>query len=212
MTEKRSALRERTREVIRDDITSVAVQLFLEHGYDATTTDHIADAVGISQRSVFRYFPTKQDIVVGKFGRGVDDMMTALEARPADEPAWDSLRHMFDAATSNGGLDSYQVQRMIFETPELLSVYLRTLHDAQVRASEVLIDRAAATSTPYPPDDPASRALAAAAFGCLIAAQEMFLGSGSTERGLAPHLDRAMDAIIALGRPRPRTGRPPRAD
>lgn len=191
-------LRERTRAVIREDITRVAIRLFLDSGYEATTTGDIADAVGMSQRSIFRYFPTKKDIVVGKFGRGADDMLSALHARPLDEPAWRSLRCMFEAVDSPGDPDSHRVQRMIFNTPDLLSVYLRTLHEAEIRASKLLVERAVATSTPYAPDDPAPRALSAAAFGCLVTAQEMFLSSAGRGRSLAPHIDRAMNAVISL--------------
>lgn len=199
MVEKQSMLRERTREVIREDITRVAVRLFLDRGYEATTIDDIADTVGMSQRSVFRYYPTKKDIVVGKFGRGADDMLTALRARPGDEPAWLALRRMFDVVDTAGNPDAHRVQRMIFDTPELLSEYLRTLHDAQTRAGEFLIERASTTSSPYTPDDPTPRALAAAAFGCLITAQESYLRTADEAREFAPYIDRAMNAVILLG-------------
>ena len=41
------------------------MQLFLEHGFDATTTTQIAEEVGISSRSLFRYVATKEDLVLG---------------------------------------------------------------------------------------------------------------------------------------------------
>lgn len=198
MAERESPLRARAREVIREDIARVAVGLFLDRGYEATTIDDIAKAAGMSPRSVFRYSPTKRDIVVGKFGRGVDDMLAGLRSRPAGEADWVSLRRMFDVVDTTDDPDSPRVQRMIFETTELLSEYLRTLHDAQRRAGAHLVDRAAATDAPYAPDDPTPRALAAAAFGCLLTAQESFLASDDGAGALAPHLDRAMDAVIRV--------------
>ncbi len=51
----------------RDAISRTALALFAEHGFERTTMDDIADAIGISRRTVFRYFPSKNDIVWGDF-------------------------------------------------------------------------------------------------------------------------------------------------
>lgn len=199
MGETQPSLRQRTREAVRADITAVAVALFLEHGYEATTIDDIAGAVGMSPRSVFRYFPTKEDIVVGKFAAGAERMLEILRARPAEEQAWLSLRRMFDVAETarDPGVDA--LQRMIFGVPALLSVYLRTLHTTQTRVAEILIQRAATAGLPYELDDPSPRALAAAAFGCLIAAQESLFSSEQGTGELEGLLDRTMSVVIPLG-------------
>ncbi|MGO2111045.1 MAG: TetR/AcrR family transcriptional regulator [Pseudoclavibacter sp.] len=176
----------------------MAVDLFLEHGYEATTIDDIAGAAGMSQRSVFRYFPTKEDIVVGKFAAGAEHMIEILGARPAEEDAWQSLRRMFDVVETAHDPGTRDLQRMIFETPALLSVYLRTLHTTQTRVAEILIERAANAGQPYERDDPSPRALAAAAFGCLIAAQESLLNSEHNSGDLVGILDRTMNVVISL--------------
>jgi len=56
-------LRARKRETTRALIQDVALTLFSRNGYEATTMEHIAQAVGISTRTVHRYFPHKQDMV-----------------------------------------------------------------------------------------------------------------------------------------------------
>jgi AcrR family transcriptional regulator len=95
--EPKTGLREMTRASVRDQVAERALQLFDENGFDATTIGDIAAAVGMSARTFFRYFPAKEDVVVGDpalFGTLVRD---AAAARPASEPAWTTLRRAFDA-------------------------------------------------------------------------------------------------------------------
>jgi AcrR family transcriptional regulator len=94
--EQKTGLRELTRASVRDQIAEQALALFDDKGFDATTVDDIAATVGISSRSFFRYFPAKEDVVVGDpsaLGAVVRD---AAAARPADESTWTVLRRSFD--------------------------------------------------------------------------------------------------------------------
>lgn len=100
MSEKQPGLRERTRRAVTAEIAASAQRLFVERGFEATTIDDIAGAVGMSQRSVFRYFATKEDIVLGKFDLVLEDMLTALRQRPPGEEVWTSLRHVLDVLIS----------------------------------------------------------------------------------------------------------------
>lgn len=50
----------------------------------------------MSKRTFFRYFPSKDDLVIGKYDLFADRMAEAFDARPADEPVWESLRRLFD--------------------------------------------------------------------------------------------------------------------
>jgi AcrR family transcriptional regulator len=193
------SLRERTRRAVQKEIGEAALALFVERGYDATTMDDVATAVGMSQRSVFRYFATKEEIVVGKIDLGADVMLDTLRARPADEPVWTSLRRLFDLVDDASEQEvNRPIQRVMFETPALLAVYLQRLHYLQNAVVTVLLERAEAAGTPYPVGDPAPRALTAAAFGCLVAAQQTWLASDGSEP-LTPNIDRAM----AIVQPRP---------
>ncbi|MEU1370883.1 TetR family transcriptional regulator [Streptomyces sp. NPDC005803] len=60
-----TTLRERNRLRARQDITTAALKLFAEQGYDATTVEQIARAAGLSSATVFRHFPSKEDILFG---------------------------------------------------------------------------------------------------------------------------------------------------
>ncbi len=65
-------------------IQSHAMRLFTEHGYDATTVNHVARASGVSTMTVYRHFPTKEDLVLHD---RYDPLIAArVAARPADEP------------------------------------------------------------------------------------------------------------------------------
>lgn len=69
-----------------------ALELFILRGFDATTMDDIAQAAGIGRRTLFRYFPSKNDMVWGDFDWVLDRLRAAFAARPDDEPFMDALR------------------------------------------------------------------------------------------------------------------------
>ena len=196
MKDQRPGLRERTRRAVQTEISEAALTLFAERGFEATTIDDIAAAVGMSQRSVFRYFATKEDIVIGQFGLVTDAMLDTLQARPGEEPPWTTLRHTFEVFEDQNhpGLTA-PISRLVFETPALLAAYLQKLQSAQDAVSTALTDRATASGHPYRIDDPTPRVLTAAAFGCLVAAQYSWLASGA-EGSFADALDRAMAVIV----------------
>jgi AcrR family transcriptional regulator len=78
-------LRERKRTRTRLAIQAEAIRLFAEKGYETTTVEDIAYAAAISPRTFFRYFPTKEDVVIwDEYDPVVEDLVAA---RPADEPA-----------------------------------------------------------------------------------------------------------------------------
>jgi AcrR family transcriptional regulator len=86
----RPGLRERKKIRTREAIRKAAYRLFEEQGYDATSVDRIAQEAEVSPSTVFRYFPTKEDIVLTD---EYDPLMhAALVARPADEPPVTALR------------------------------------------------------------------------------------------------------------------------
>lgn len=93
-SEPKLGLRERKKIKTRMAIREATYRLIMEQGYDATTVEQIAEAAEVSPSTVFRYFPTKEDIVL------TDEFDPFLERelrnRPADESIVDSLRHVVD--------------------------------------------------------------------------------------------------------------------
>ncbi|WP_419707142.1 TetR family transcriptional regulator [Promicromonospora sp. NFX87] len=195
----RTGLRERTRRAIQKEITEAAERLFVERGYEATTIGHIAEAVGMSRRTLYRYFSTREDVVLGKLDVVGDEVLAALRERPADEPVWTALRHSFDGMIAhldhagNVGLAA-PMQRIILETPGLRAKYLEKIERVESAAELVVRERADAAGKPWAADDPAPRAVVAAALGCVLAAEHAWLAGGATQT-MAVLVDRAMAAV-----------------
>ena len=85
-------LRERKKAQTRHAIQQHALRLFLQKGFDATTVEEIAAAAGVSHMTFFRYFPTKEDVVIED---DYDPLIEAMiRARPANEPPIEAIRQV----------------------------------------------------------------------------------------------------------------------
>src|SRR5882762_1297907 len=92
VTPAKGGLRERKKVQTREAIRRTAYRLFATQGYDATPIDQIAAEADVSPSTVFRYFPTKEDIVL------TDEydvpMVEVLRKRPLDEQPLVSVKHV----------------------------------------------------------------------------------------------------------------------
>jgi AcrR family transcriptional regulator len=118
-----SGLRERKKEQTRAAIQREALRLIAERGYEATTCEQIAAAAEVSAATLFRYFPTKEDIVLQD---GYDPVLeAAVVARPASEPPLVAVRHGFaDALAEVFPRETEPVRRrtaLILSVPALRS-------------------------------------------------------------------------------------------
>ncbi|MFF8941131.1 TetR/AcrR family transcriptional regulator [Streptomyces sp. NPDC014864] len=93
-------LRERKKIKTREAIRAATYALVEEQGYDATTIEQIAERAEVSPSTVFRYFPTKEDIVLTDEDDRV--LVEELRARPADEPWTESVRQVLRQAAGLG--------------------------------------------------------------------------------------------------------------
>jgi AcrR family transcriptional regulator len=196
-------IRERTRRLAQTELTSVAQDLFVAQGYDGTTVDQIAAAAGMSKRTFFRYFPSKDDLVIGKYDLFADRMAEALDERPADEPVWESLRRVFDI-TLDYVQDDYQRARneamdeIVRSTPQLYARYLEKMQ----RVQQLLIGRVAGRLGARDDDssDPRPAAIVGAAFACMQAARQAWFASDRTD-AFGDYLDITMKTIQLSERP-----------
>jgi AcrR family transcriptional regulator len=84
--------RERKKRQTRDELMHHAARLFAERGFDAVTTEDIADAADVSQRTFFRHFPSKEAVLYGHVDELRDAMVTTFASRPDDEHVVDVVR------------------------------------------------------------------------------------------------------------------------
>src|SRR3981189_1182042 len=98
-TPRSPGVRERTRLAIRKELAEARVRLFTERGFAETTAREIAAAVGVSERTFFRYFGSKEDVVLGVLDDLGIELAARMAARPADEPPFTALRRSFDLMT-----------------------------------------------------------------------------------------------------------------
>ena len=76
--------RERKKQRTRDALFAAAMELFAAQGYDRTAVHEITDAVDVSERTFFRYFASKEDLVLSFIRDGAAAFAAALAARPAE--------------------------------------------------------------------------------------------------------------------------------
>jgi mycofactocin system transcriptional regulator len=62
-----------------EQIERVALALFVEKGFEETTVEEIAAAVGVGRRTIFRYFPSKNDMVWGEFDQVIERLRAHLD-------------------------------------------------------------------------------------------------------------------------------------
>ncbi len=126
-------LRERKKIRTRQTIRREAFRLIEENGYAATTVEQIAEAAEVSPSTFFRYFPTKESVLLA------DDLdpviLNALDAQPPDLSPSQAVRRAYQAAMANMSEDQREFedirQRLMFSIPELKAAmydeYYRTI-------------------------------------------------------------------------------------
>jgi AcrR family transcriptional regulator len=121
MTANEPSLRDRQRAQILADIRRAAFRLFTERGYDAVTTEEVAAAAGVSARTLFRYVPTKEELILGPIRHGGAAIVSLLEARPAREAPDVALANAIIARTNAfQDSDSEEWREALLVAPDLL--------------------------------------------------------------------------------------------
>jgi AcrR family transcriptional regulator len=91
-------LRERNKRLTREEILRAAHELFVDRGYTETTVPDIANAAGVSTRTVFGYFPRKEDLLFSRVDGLIEIFDQALTARPEGEDTLTTVRKLMSKA------------------------------------------------------------------------------------------------------------------
>ena len=186
----RRGLRERKKAKTRRLIQEHALRLFAERGYDATSVEDIAEAAEVSPSTVFRYFPTKPDLVI--YDDLDERMIEAFEAQPPELNAVQALRAGLRAGFGGIAGEELELQRarerLMRSVPELEAAMLGELARSVREVARLVAERSG-----RPADDDQVLALAGAVIGLSIAA---WLGTEGDD-WIEHYLDR-IDVGMAL--------------
>jgi AcrR family transcriptional regulator len=188
--------RERKKQRTRDALIEAAMDLFAAKGYEHTAVHEITDAVDVSERTFFRYFASKEDLVLSFVRDGADAFVAALAARPQEEEPLTAARNAFQISLSQlaGRLPSYlSVMRLIDSTPALLAAHLRYIHDHDEEFIQVFAQREGVD----PATDRRPRVLAAV-IGSLVflANRDWRAGNDQSPEAMAAAFDAYADELI----------------
>lgn len=125
----RPGLRERKKQRTRAAISDAAIALFLEHGFHKVSVARVAEAAEVSKRTLFAYFPTKEDLVVHRLADHETESARVVRDRPPRTAPLTALREHFlqglrerDPVT---GLNDHphvlRLTRMILDAPSLVA-------------------------------------------------------------------------------------------
>lgn len=197
MTEqpRRPGARERARAAMTAQIADMAVDLFATNGYEQTTVEDICRVAEISRTTFFRYFGSKEELLM----RGFDDlgasMLDTLIDVPETETPWTALRRSIEplaAAYARDQARSRLLVGLVIATPSL-----RPLHQDKLQGWTELLRPEIARRLGRradDPTDPAPGALVACALACLDAALVAWIASDD-DAHLGRLFEQAADAI-----------------
>lgn len=141
-----TGLRERKKQQTYQNVSDIAIRLFLEKGFDAVSVAEVAAAAGISKPTLFRYFPAKEDLVLHRFADHEDEAARVVRAARADTGAGTSpvaalRRHFLDGLSRedpvtglNGAPEVLAFHRLLYGTPSLVA----RAYEYQQRSEAVL--------------------------------------------------------------------------
>lgn len=138
------SIKSRKRQVVRDALSAAALELFLKHGFEAVTVEEIAQTAGVSRRTFFRYYQSKEDVMVEYLDRDGERLLSELAARPLDEPPLLAIRNALIPAIEHGLAQPElvrEVTRLLRETSALRRALMERRNRFEERIAALMIER-----------------------------------------------------------------------
>jgi AcrR family transcriptional regulator len=173
------SLAERKRQLVRDELTEAALHLLAFQGFEETTIDQMAAAAGVSRRTFFRYFQSKEDVIIEFLSDHGRQLSATLSTRPATEPPATALQNTLRAFTDTfreHPEKSHRLSKTMIGTPSLLARYL----ERQVTWRALLTTELAARMNTDPRTDPRPAVLVAVAFAAFDTALTWWVDQDAT--------------------------------
>ncbi len=186
--------RSRKKQRTRDDLIAAGDYLFATQGFDATTTVDIAERADVSQRTLFRHFPTKESLLYGDLDDARLQLRESLAARPADEPILTAVRESMLSLAEDfeANRDRRLLQVRLAATSPAVSAYSRAV--VQFSWEREIIAAVAQRLGVDPLEDPRPEIVAGAAMSAVRIAMRQWTVSGGKADFMALNAA-ALDAI-----------------
>lgn len=144
-----ASLKTRKQQVVRDALSAAAEELFLARGFEAVTVEEIAQAAGVSRRTFFRYYKSKEDVLAERTDRLGEQLLVELAARPPNEPPLLAIRNALVPAIEYGLEEPDLVRstiRLLRETSALRRAVMERRNRLEERIAALMVQRMDATS------------------------------------------------------------------
>lgn len=140
---QRIPLGQRRRSQTRHEIAAAALELFARDGYDAVGLDAVAEESGVSLRTLYRYFPTKDELLSPIVAEGTAGLADRLAERPADESLVEAVEGAFEQMNVAAGPEQVRVLvGLLVSVPALRARWLDDLRALEEALTPVVRERA----------------------------------------------------------------------
>ncbi|MHB1930723.1 MAG: TetR/AcrR family transcriptional regulator [Acidimicrobiales bacterium] len=196
------SVRDRKKRETRSALKRAAIALVAQRGLGAVTAEQIAARAGVSPRTFFNYFATKEDALVGHDPQRIAEMVDALRRRPASEPPLPALRAVLVESLPPSDAEPAELLerlRVLRSEPQLLAYQALRFEDLERALAQTLSEREGT--------DPANDYRAFFVVACVMAAGRAALmawcgtdGREPLDRVLAHHIDLLATGLAATER------------
>jgi AcrR family transcriptional regulator len=196
---KPETLRERRKRELRRQLSDTATRMFLERGFDAVRVADVARACGVTEKTVFNHFGSKEALLADRWDTHVEALSARLaDAEPLDaalEVLGEELDFLVASARRHGWAEVRRFGELVRATPALVAHH----REARDRLTEAAVE-ALATRAGTTPDDPIVRITAAAVTGlwnvyALSLQRHQVKGAARAAREVRADLARAAEAL-----------------
>jgi len=193
---------DRRRSLLQARYEQIAWGLFAKDGFRDVTVEEIAEAAGVSARTLFRYFPVKEDFLLGFTRRGLQTLVNLIAEL---EPSPDPVRSVWQLIRTHSLQDPQDVRlltlwrRAAADAPE---IHARVRGERMQALTEAITDYCAKSKGDAAAQDPEPRVLAGVVVGAEMAVIELWGRSGLALHEIFEAAEAAVPNLMPKGRGR----------